>query len=329
MIYDCFTFNNELDLLEIRLNELSKVVDKFVLVESPITFSGLKKSLHFQNHKLRFKKFLPKIIHIVDKNIDRILDPTSLNYFPGYAFQRAHLESWAREINQRNSIKQGLTRCTPNDIILIGDVDEIPKATLISKLRPNTDLIVFEQNHYYYYFNCVAKEKWLGTRAVMYQDNIIPEQIRTSTDYKIQRNGGWHFSFLGGYKEIISKVRSYAHQEHNKSEYIEPNQLKYNIANALDIFHRPFSYQFVTVDNNYPQYLLAHQDKYSKYIVKNYAKDQNTTWLRNELFQARKKLYWQNIEVLNLNKAIQELQHKYHQALKYGPIYYLYKYFKK
>jgi beta-1,4-mannosyl-glycoprotein beta-1,4-N-acetylglucosaminyltransferase len=33
MVYDCFTFYNELDLLEIRLHTLADVVDRFVLVE--------------------------------------------------------------------------------------------------------------------------------------------------------------------------------------------------------------------------------------------------------------------------------------------------------
>jgi len=33
-IYDCFRFFNELDLLEIRLDELCDVVDYFVLVEA-------------------------------------------------------------------------------------------------------------------------------------------------------------------------------------------------------------------------------------------------------------------------------------------------------
>ncbi len=43
MIYDCFIFFNELELLEIRLNTLENVVDKFVIVESTISFSGLNK----------------------------------------------------------------------------------------------------------------------------------------------------------------------------------------------------------------------------------------------------------------------------------------------
>ena len=34
MIFDCFSFFNELDILEIRLNVLAPVVDKFVLVEA-------------------------------------------------------------------------------------------------------------------------------------------------------------------------------------------------------------------------------------------------------------------------------------------------------
>ncbi|MFB6187294.1 MAG: glycosyl transferase GT17 family protein, partial [Halobacteriaceae archaeon] len=40
MRYDCFIFYNELDLLEIRLNELDDVIDEFVLVEGEKTFQG-------------------------------------------------------------------------------------------------------------------------------------------------------------------------------------------------------------------------------------------------------------------------------------------------
>jgi beta-1,4-mannosyl-glycoprotein beta-1,4-N-acetylglucosaminyltransferase len=39
-IYDTFTFFNELDLLEIRLNILNDVVDYFVLVEANKTFQN-------------------------------------------------------------------------------------------------------------------------------------------------------------------------------------------------------------------------------------------------------------------------------------------------
>lgn len=42
-VYDCFTFFNELDLLDVRLNILDEYVDKFVLVEMPCTFQGKKR----------------------------------------------------------------------------------------------------------------------------------------------------------------------------------------------------------------------------------------------------------------------------------------------
>ena len=43
MVIDCFLFFDEIDLLEIRLNELKDVVDVFVLTESPYTFTGKEK----------------------------------------------------------------------------------------------------------------------------------------------------------------------------------------------------------------------------------------------------------------------------------------------
>ena len=50
MIYDCFIFNNEVELLELRLNILDPYVDKFVLTEGDTTFSGLpKESVYLQN----------------------------------------------------------------------------------------------------------------------------------------------------------------------------------------------------------------------------------------------------------------------------------------
>ena len=68
MIFDCFPFFNELDLLEIRLRLLNKIVDKFVLIESNRTFSLKKKKLYFLENKERFGKYENKIIHIIVKD---------------------------------------------------------------------------------------------------------------------------------------------------------------------------------------------------------------------------------------------------------------------
>ena len=47
-IFDSFIFFNELELLEMRLNILGDVVDKFVLTESPFTVSGNEKPLYYE-----------------------------------------------------------------------------------------------------------------------------------------------------------------------------------------------------------------------------------------------------------------------------------------
>lgn len=46
MIYDCIMFNDELDLLEIRLHHHA-FVDRFILIESTHTYSGQPKPLHY------------------------------------------------------------------------------------------------------------------------------------------------------------------------------------------------------------------------------------------------------------------------------------------
>ena len=45
MIYDCFMFFDELDLLEIRMNILDPVVDFFVVTEATTTQMGQPKKM--------------------------------------------------------------------------------------------------------------------------------------------------------------------------------------------------------------------------------------------------------------------------------------------
>jgi beta-1,4-mannosyl-glycoprotein beta-1,4-N-acetylglucosaminyltransferase len=55
LLYDCFTFCDGLDLLDIRLAELSPFVDTFVIAEAPVTFQGKPKPLYYQENKARFR----------------------------------------------------------------------------------------------------------------------------------------------------------------------------------------------------------------------------------------------------------------------------------
>ena len=74
MIYDCFTFRDEFDMLEIRLRILDRVVDKFVICEADRTFTNQPKPYNFLANKDRFKQWEDKIIYLPVELNDEGLD---------------------------------------------------------------------------------------------------------------------------------------------------------------------------------------------------------------------------------------------------------------
>ncbi|MBS0655963.1 MAG: hypothetical protein JSR46_09315, partial [Verrucomicrobia bacterium] len=116
-VYDCFPFFNEIELLKMRLEELDSAVDYFVLVESIETQRGDLKPLYFNDNKHLFEKYLPKIIHII---VDE---------------RHPEMGLWEREGYQRECLKRGLTGCDPYDIIILSDLDELPRTSSIKKLK--------------------------------------------------------------------------------------------------------------------------------------------------------------------------------------------------
>ena len=82
MIYDSFTFFNE---LELRLHELAGVVDRFVIVEATKTHSNGSKLLHYRDNQARFSPFHAQIIYIIVDDIENrdkfsAWIPARLNY---------------------------------------------------------------------------------------------------------------------------------------------------------------------------------------------------------------------------------------------------------
>lgn len=236
MVYDCFMFSNELDILEIRLNELDKVVDKFVLVESPTTIMGKPKPLYYELNKERYAKFKDKIIHIV------------VNDMPD------GVDQWPRERLQRDAIMRGLTNCKDDDIIIIADVDEIPSAKAVKKYNKGMGIVSFEQMFCYYYLNCVADHKWDWAKITTYDKlkGLMPGGVRYAQNTPKIEDGGWHFSFVGGVDKIIEKIESYSHQEYNKPEIKDKDRIAKKIAAGEDIFNRGTKYQIKKIDSSWP-----------------------------------------------------------------------------
>ncbi|MDX2189461.1 MAG: hypothetical protein SFY32_06340, partial [Bacteroidota bacterium] len=122
-------------MLELRLNELDSVVDKFVICEATYTHQGKDKPLYFEQNKHLFEPFLHKIIHVVSSE-----KPSGWEQ-----------NNWLLENKQRLDLKLGLKGSQQNDVVIISDLDEIPSAEKI-KIHANEAgiKVLMLKNHYYF-----------------------------------------------------------------------------------------------------------------------------------------------------------------------------------
>lgn len=240
-IFDCFPFFNELDILEIRLEELYNTVDRFIISEATKTHGGKDKPLNFHNNLKRFEKYLNKITYLVVEN------------YPA-------TDSWSIERHQRDFLSKGLGGCEDNDIIMISDVDEIPRASSIKEYSTSKGISCLSQNLYYYYLNCRAKQQWDWLRILPYSimKTMTPCQARyTIVDKKnMIENAGWHFSYMGGVDKVIEKMHSSAHQEYNTPYFTDSEKVSFAMENAKDLFERNIEYEYVNIDSSYPKFIF-------------------------------------------------------------------------
>ena len=264
-IFDCFMFYDEELLLDIRLNILDQYVDFFVIVESEYFHNGKKRKLKFDINK--FKKFENKIIYIIHKNEpDGIINLNDKDNEDDKSYKlilNAHL----RENDQRNHISQGLAKADNDDLILISDVDEIPNFNSIDLSKIANQIIIFEQDIFYYKFNrYLPNFKWFGTKACKKNKLINPQWLRNIKNKKFHfwrvdtffsknkyinklfiQNGGWHFSNIKNANDLELKLKSYLHHR----DY-EVEELGYNKINEL-------------IDNNETIYDMFGDKKSKKY----------------------------------------------------------------
>ena len=221
-------FNEDL-ILDLRLNELDRFVDYFVIVESTFTHSGEIKSLNFDINK--YKKFKDKIIYlkILEKpeNLHEILKSDSKE-----ATKRKQiLNALILENYQRDYINLGLKNFKDDDFILISDVDEIPDLSSINLNKIGNETFLFKQYFFHYKFNLYLKDFFFfGSRGCLKKNLISPQWLRNIKtkkysllridtffsnkkyqNIKIIKNGGWHFTNIMNEDLLIYKLKSYLH----------------------------------------------------------------------------------------------------------------------
>jgi beta-1,4-mannosyl-glycoprotein beta-1,4-N-acetylglucosaminyltransferase len=258
MVIDSFTFFNELDILEMRLEILDPYVDFFILTESTETFSGKPKPLYYAENKERFKKWDKKIVHNVVSGVEAT-------------------DSFDRAFKQKESIKDAIQGFCHNDtIVFYGDVDEIwnpmalKHAAETGLLDDETKVYNLEQLNYCYYLNQRSSERWVGTvmgRWGIIKTNTLAHWRATHTTEL--PNAGWHFTNMGGADQIRKKIEAYDHQEFNFSEVKESieRKMRYGadyVGRQVDWEGKPFL--FTVDESQLPSYIINNKQKYVAYF---------------------------------------------------------------
>lgn len=242
-VIDAFTFFDELDLLEIRLNILNEKVDYFLIVEATETFSGVKKPLHFQENINRFSQWKNKILHYVvdDFPSDNLIYQFALNSI-NTGRKKEHW--WVREFYQKESLIKGLQQFNDEDIVFVSDLDEIWNPDLEVKAIDGEVYRPIQEAYHYYLNNRTDQsiENWTGTRFSDLRTlrKYGPNHIRTEFYAKSIPipNGGWHFTFMGGERGVEAKIKGYQHPEYSikklrkfRSWFDESNLPEYLVKN--------------------------------------------------------------------------------------------------
>lgn len=279
-VFDSFIFFNELDLLEMRLNILSDVVDYFVLTESPWTVSGNPKPLYYEENKSRFSKWNHKIIHNITEEIPndyseykekkKYHTPMRGVDLNGQSYENYALR-FKRAIFNRDSSIYGAVNfgIQDDDIIMTSDADEIINPLVLEDLSwfdPSNHYVAL-QRAFYYNLNYLYQENWMGTRI-----STFKKLSETSVDllrnmhrdaYKIE-NAGWHWSFFGNADNFRLKIASYEHTENNTEN--NTSNAEERVENGIDPFGRPIKIVAVPIDDSYPEYIRNNQEKFAEFI---------------------------------------------------------------
>jgi len=209
-IIDVFPFNNELDMLQCRLEEMSSAVDWFIAIEADVDHQDHPKPFHLSDNLDRFAAWSDQLIVIRATGMPTATDDP---------------DPWARELAQREYAMEGLRRINSqhtlqdDDIVLHGDVDEICRALHVRNVRPRTGFVTFEQRLHCFAVDWLHPDPWGGTVAATLRQlgglGQWPFQKLRNTRNTNQAlaDAGWHLSWLGGKEAALAKLGSFCHPE--------------------------------------------------------------------------------------------------------------------
>ena len=288
-------FSDEKMILDIRLNVLNEYIDHFVIVESKYKHDGSIKGKNFDIDQ--FSKFKNKISYIyVDEEPKKLLNINILNDEDKKNKNLLH-NTYLRENSQRNMINEGIHNAHPDDLIIVGDIDEIPKLNNIKFNNLKNKILVFQQKMFYYKLNLFYKELvWNGSRACSKKRLKSPQWLRNIKNKKYPfwrfdtilsnkkysniefvEDGGWHFTNMKSPEEIYLKLNTFLHNVDFKLSGLKLDDIK-KMVKEKKILYDHFADQKkvkkwdspVTLEAinilNLPDYVINNKNKFKDWI---------------------------------------------------------------
>lgn len=260
-VYDLMLINTELEWLEIRMGQMADQVDFFVILESDKTFTDQPKPLYVRENWDLFQKYHHKmILHTLD--------------IEGVEFEG----TWGREKFSRDAMYdqvipylEGEQEAFKGDVILVSDVDEIPRPDAIKALR-NCDFpteVTLHTKMYYYGFQWQQRADWPHPQATVYNldDTVLPDDLRKRASGKSADlyNAGWHCSYcFSTVGEMVKKIQSFSHTEMNQEKFTDRDKIVGRVRNGTDMFDREEEH-FDRIEDNpdVPEFLRRNKETYS------------------------------------------------------------------
>lgn len=262
MVIDAFPFNDELDMLEMRLGQMDEVADHFVIIEVERTYRGAAKPLYYQQNKSRFAKWNHKI--------------HSISPYLGLA------GSWEFEVIQRNAMLDTIKSLKPKgeDTLTFSDCDEIPNPEVVRNYTPDLGLRNLRQYTFWYNYNQLfdyGGRAWSRARIGRVQDALNRGMMHfrggpqddLDPMFPALDNGGWHGTYFGSsISRIRRKINSFSHDDlvpfiNSRSD----KELVMDMAAGIGIYHLAGVPNATWVDSEdtvkVPPYFRANKDKFA------------------------------------------------------------------
>ncbi len=257
-VFDCFTFFNEKELLELRFMEYYDTVDYFVIVEATKTQSGLPHKPIFESLKPQFEKYLDKAIHIV------------VDDMPNWKKD----DIWPAERHQRECIKRGLEGVAKKgDAIFVSDLDEFWNVDKLHECVKLNEPVVFAHNLCHFWMNAQRPYKITGTCYAPY-GSMSPQEMRNysrlsgvkNIKHLIKKDAGWHYSSIGGAEATLIKYNCLCEGDpYGKLDFDEVN---YKI-NHLENLEWNIEYLVGRFRLRGPKRIKEFKKKYPEFFFKN------------------------------------------------------------